>query len=183
MSVLASTLRAGVLLASAIAAAVPAAAEIIRSGDGGFELRAVRTVATDRPASYAASIRDVGRWWNPDHTYSGRASNLRIEPRAGGCFCEKTGDRGGVQHMQVVYLAPGKALRLAGGLGPLQALAASGALTWSFEDAAGGGPRIAWSYRVNGLSAAESASLAPVVDQVLTEQLERLARHLGGGKP
>src|SRR3546814_9802807 len=33
-------------------------------------------------------LSQPGRWWNGAHSYSGSAANLRLEPVAGGCFCE-----------------------------------------------------------------------------------------------
>jgi hypothetical protein len=60
----------------------------------------------------------------PSHTFSGNAHNLSIEEKAMGCFCEKLPDGGGVSHMEVVYFAPGKTLRLSGALGPLNTWAA-----------------------------------------------------------
>jgi hypothetical protein len=38
-------------------------------------------------------------------------------------------NQGGVRHMQVVYVDPGKTLRMIGGLGPLQSMAATGSMT------------------------------------------------------
>jgi hypothetical protein len=54
------------------------------------------------------------------HTFSRNAANLSLELHAGGCFCERLKNDGSVQHMQVVYVAPGEALRLRGALDPLQ---------------------------------------------------------------
>src|SRR5438067_5885477 len=79
---------------------------------------------------YDALIGQVGSWWNPEHTYSHDAKNLSIDPRPGGCFCEKLPNGGGVEHLRVVYVAPHQVLRLSGGLGPLQASGVAGTLIW-----------------------------------------------------
>ncbi|HEX7915316.1 MAG TPA: hypothetical protein VF497_06160, partial [Rudaea sp.] len=76
------------------------------------------SAAPDR--AYAA-ITGVARWWDSNHTYSGNASNLSLDARAGGCWCEQLADGGSVQHMTVLTAMPGRMLRLSGGLGPLQA--------------------------------------------------------------
>lgn len=157
----------------------PAAAELGPALQGGFEVRLIRELPTTAPAeAYRVAVRDLGRWWNPDHTYSGKAGNLSLVDRPGGCFCEKLA-AGGVQHMQVVYVERGRQLRMLGGLGPLQELAAQGALTWRFAPS-GGGTRMTWTYRVAGLEPAAVGALSRVVDQVITEQADRLARRLAG---
>ena len=53
---------------------------------------------------FDALTDDVGRWWNPEHSYSGVAANFSIDARAGGCFCERLKD-GSVAHMTVVFVA------------------------------------------------------------------------------
>src|SRR5260370_23271504 len=79
---------------------------------------------------YDAVVGQVGSWWNPEHTYSHDAKNLSIDPRPGGCFCEKLPKGGGVEHLHVVYVAPPEVLRLSGGLVPLQGSGVAGSMTW-----------------------------------------------------
>ncbi len=164
-------------------AAPPATAEVVARTAAGFELKWSRTVTADPGRSYAAATRRVGRWWSPDHTYSGVSRNLSLEPRAGGCFCERLAKRGSVQHLQVAYVVPGNTLRMLGGLGPLQELGASGVLTWHFAQVDGGGTRIDWTYRVTGLDGPAAAKLGAVVDQVLGTQLQRLSNYVDTGQP
>ena len=102
-----------------LAAAGPAAAEVKSVTANGFEVASTATIAAPPDRVYAA-LGEVGRWWSPSHTFSRDAANLSMELRAGGCFCERLKDGGSVQHMRVVYAAPGAGLRLRGGLGPLQ---------------------------------------------------------------
>jgi hypothetical protein len=73
--------------------------------------------------------------------------------RAGGCFCERLKDGGSVQHLQVVYAAPGKGLRLRGALGPLQMEGVDGTLAWTLKPAEGG-TSVTQSYAVGGYNAA-----------------------------
>src|SRR3546814_10432451 len=77
-------------------------------------------------------LSQPGRWWNGAHSYSGSAANLRLEPVAGGCFCEalpgEEGRVGSVEHARVIHAAPDRQLRLSGALGPLPAEAGTGTL-------------------------------------------------------
>jgi hypothetical protein len=65
----------------------------------------------------------------------------------------------------VAYVQPGVATRLLGGLGPLQEIAASGALTWKFESIEQR-TRLTWTYRVTGMQPDDVGKLSGVVDQV-----------------
>ena len=78
--------------------------------------------------------------------------------------------------MEIVFYQPGKTLRLAGGLGPLQGMGVSGALTFQFE-LKNGQTEITLTYNVSGRSALALDKIAPVVDSVLAAQLERLATY------
>jgi len=118
--------------------------------------------------AYAATV-DIAHWWGSDHTYSGSSSNLHMDARAGGCFCEKL-KAGGVEHMRVVSAIPGKMLRLSGGLGPLQSGAVNGTLTFEFKD----GNEVVVSYVVSGYFSGGLDKVSGGVDHVLGEQLQRL---------
>src|SRR5690349_14228561 len=125
----------------------------------------------------------IGRWWNPAHTYSGDAANLALSAKPGGCLCETLPGGGFVKHMDVVYAAPGKALRLVGGLGPLQGMGAAGAMTFDFK-AEGAITRVTVTYIVSGFApGAGLAAIAPPVEGVLAEQLTRFKRFTETGKP
>src|SRR5882762_10493021 len=89
-------------------------------------------VNVNAPAAkvYDALVGQVGSWWNPEHTYSHDARNLSIDPRPGGCFCEKLSNGGGIEHLRVVYIAPPQIVRFSGVLGPLQASGVAGSMTW-----------------------------------------------------
>jgi uncharacterized protein YndB with AHSA1/START domain len=81
--------------------------------DGAFVIES--TVTADAPpASVYRDLIRVALWWNPEHTWSGSARNLKLSPSAGGCFCEKLVDGGSVQHGRVIFAQPGKLLRLEG---------------------------------------------------------------------
>ena len=162
------------------ALAAPAAAEVKSSSPAGFVVESKVTVAPNPAQAWAMLVR-IGEWWNPAHSYSGKASSLRLEPKAGGCFCEKLSAGGSVEHMRVVYAEPPKTLRLQGGLGPLQAQAAAGTLTWTLKPVMNG-TEIVQTYAVSGYFPDGTGKLAPGVDKVLAEQLARLQQKLGYGR-
>jgi len=158
-----------------------ARAEVVDQSPVGFEIR--RVVNVDAPqAKVRAAVLDVGRWWNGDHSYSGDARNLSIDP-VGGCFCEKLAD-GQVRHMTVVYSDPG-ALKMFGGLGPLQTTGAAGHLTFKFEKAADPTKTVfTATYDVGGYAKGGLAEVwAKPVDFVLGEQIARLKTYVETGKP
>ena len=155
----------------------PARAAVADSSAGGFTVKIGVTIAAPADAVFLAVVDEVGDWWNPAHTYSGASENLTIDPYAGGCFCEQLEGDGSVQHMQVVYVEPGKTLRMIGGLGPLQGLGVSGSMTWEFADA-DSGSRIDLTYAVGGYLAGGLAAWAGGVDQVLSGQVARLKEHV-----
>lgn len=171
--------QASLALAAALAAApLAAAAEVPTSSDAGFVSHNEVLVAGAPQTAWDALMRP-GDWWDSAHTYSGDATNMRIEPTAGGCFCEGIPATGGeIEHMRVIYVVPESTLRLTGGLGPLQSEAVTGVLTITLAPE-GEMTRISWDYVVGGYMRMPMAELAPLVDQVVGEQLLRLATRLG----
>lgn len=170
-----------VFIAAALTYGNLARAEIVSAGPSGFNLRHVVDVPNPAPVVWA-SLTDIGKWWDPQHTYSGDSRNLTLEPLVRGCFCEKLSLYAGIEHATVVYAQPAKTLRLSGALGPLQEFGVAGAMTWSIEPA-GGGSRITLSYSVSGFADRPMADWAPIVDEVIGAQLKRLARYIASGNP
>ena len=91
-------------------------------------------------------------------------------------------DGGSVQHLLVVYAAPGEGLRLRGALGPLQAEGVDGTLGWTLKPAEGG-VNVTLSYVVGGYIRGGMEQWAPRVDRVLDEQLQRLKGFVEGKSP
>ena len=129
--------------------------------------------------AYAATV-DIARWWSSDHTYSGDAKNLRIDARAGGCFCEQL-KAGSVEHLHVVLAMPGQMLRFSGGLGPLQSGAISGTLTFAYKTGKDGASAVSVNYLISGYFAGGLDKLGGAVDEVLGSQLQRLQRLIDSG--
>ena len=157
-----------------------AAGDVMDSAANGFTVKISVNIHA-APADVFSRIMQVGDWWSPDHTYSGDAHNLSIEGRPGGCFCEKL-PAGSVRHMEVIFVAPGKTLRLIGGLGPLQALAATGTMTFSLSPD-GGGTKLDVTYAVGGYFPQGMNALAAPVNSVLTDQIGRLKNYIENGSP
>src|ERR1044071_5658342 len=108
-----------ILIVGLLASASPAGAEVVSASSNGVEVRETGSLVVPPDVAFN-SFREIQRWWDPEHTYSGDSANLSFTPTAGGCFCErvpKTG--GGVEHMRVVFVEPGKRLVMTGALGPL----------------------------------------------------------------
>lgn len=70
---------------------------------------------------------------------------------------------------------PGKQLRLSAALGPLQGDGVGGTLDFTITPS-GKGVRVTMTYVVGGYLRGGSALMAPLVDRVLTEQLQGLKR-------
>jgi uncharacterized protein YndB with AHSA1/START domain len=172
-------LLASVVLAMAVAG--PAAAEVKSAAPNGFEVTSTATIAAPADRVYSA-LGEVGRWWDSSHTFSRDAANLSMELRAGGCFCERLKDGGSVQHLQVVYAAPGQGLRLRGAFGPLQTEGVDGTLSWMLKPGEGG-TGVTLSYVVGGYIRSGMEQWAPKVDRVLDEQLQRLKSYVEGKSP
>ncbi|WP_374602535.1 SRPBCC family protein [Arenimonas sp.] len=154
-----------------------AAAGVKDSRPEGFTLENSASVPASADETWEALVNHVGRWWPADHTWWGESGNLSIEARAGGCFCERDGDRQ-ARHLEVVFVDPGKTLRLAGGLGPLQGMGLDGTLEFRLAAADEGGTRITLWYRVGGYSPDDLSQFAPVVDRVQAQQLDGLVQFL-----
>ena len=131
---------------------------------------------------YDALVGQVGSWWNPEHTYSHDAKNLSIDARAGGCFCEKLPNGGGMEHLRVLYVAPPQIVRFSGALGPLQASGVAGSMTWKLTGEPDG-TRLELSYSVGGFIPGGFEKIAPAVEAMLREQLDRLKLFVETGKP
>lgn len=169
---------AGSVLALGTSAA-SAEADVVRTSATGFAIRHTATFGASPLDVYHAVVDDVGRWWDAAHTFSGDASNLSIDPRPQGCFCETFPDGGGATHLTVVNVEPGKLLRMVGGLGPLQGEAVTGVMTWAFE-ATPGGSKLTLTYQVAGTIDGELGTWSGPVDQVVGEQVRRLADYVSG---
>lgn len=155
---------------------LPAVAEVVDAGPNGFKVVHEVEIAAERAAVWQAALK-IGNWWSDDHTISGDASRMTIDPRPQGCFCEMLSPTDGVVHLTVTTVSANSMLRLTGGLGPLGVMGASGNFIWEFADAEGG-TRVTFTYAVGGYYEGGIETMAEPVDFVIGEALNGLKQHV-----
>ena len=169
------------LLFTVLAAlSTPAAGEVADSAANGFTYKLTLHLSVPPPAAYQRLL-EIGAWWGSEHTFSGDARNMTLDAKPMGCWCEKLPNRGGVRHMQVVNVVPGKSLVMTGGVGPLQSMGSAGSMTLNFSPEQGG-TKLDITYAVAGYLPAGMNTLAPMVDQVFTSQFLRFKSYVDTGK-
>jgi uncharacterized protein YndB with AHSA1/START domain len=174
----------GIATISMLLALSPAIAyaDVTDSAADGFTVKTAMNIHASPSEVYRRLVSNVGDWWNSAHTFSHDAHNLSIEERPMGCFCEKLPNQGIVRHMEVIYLQPGKTLRMSGAIGPLQTMAVSAVATFNLSPE-GEGTRLEFTYRVGGYNPGGLTQMAPVVDLVWAEQIGRLKNYIETGNP
>ncbi|MEO7365744.1 MAG: ATPase [Sphingomicrobium sp.] len=158
-----------------IVAPAAARAEVVAASSNGFEVRHSVAIVIPQPATFDA-FTQVSQWWNAEHTYSGKSSNLSLSLNPGGCFCESLPGGGGIEHLHVAYVEPGKRLVLTGALGPLLFEAAAGVMDITVERIAGGS-RLTLDYKVAGFANGGADKFAPAVDRMLGDQIARFRKY------
>jgi hypothetical protein len=158
-------------------------AEVLEVTSGGFSISSTVSTSATPTITWKTMIHHISEWWHPDHTWSGDAKNLYMEAELGGCFCENLpldtqGGGGGVEHLRIIYYNPNREIRFDGSLGPLQTLSVQGRMIWKIE-ASETGSEITFSYMVHGSSAGGFEGIAPAVDSVVRQQLDRLVQKAG----
>ena len=160
-----------VLAFGALALGPSAECAVVDAQANGFTVSQSVTIAAP-PAKVWEALARIGAWWDPVHSYSRDGANLSISLKPGGYWQEAL-PGGGVLHMVVVNAQPGKLLRLAGALGPLQAYGVAGELSLALKESPGG-TIVTQTYDVGGHAPGGLDKLAPPVDAVLGDQLGRL---------
>jgi uncharacterized protein YndB with AHSA1/START domain len=172
------------LTAAALFCAPEARAEVTAASPSSFVIQAEADVAASPSKVWRDLIR-IERWWNSAHTYSGDASRLHLDARAGGCWCERWGGGQSVEHARVVLVTEHeglRTLRALGGFGPLQEMGVTGVLTFTVAPHANGA-KLTMTYRVTGDPGLNLNAIAAPVDSVLMEQFGRLTRYTTSGTP
>jgi len=170
----------GAAVLSALVLAGAARAEPSQVSPAGF-LITHRVEVKAAPEQVFAAIGHPERWWNGEHSFSGKAANLSLGLQAGDCFCERW-DGGSFEHGRVIYVARNQAVRLLGAFGPLQGLAVNAVMTFGIASK-DGKTILQLTYRVSGNADAGLDKLAGPVDAVLGEQVHRLAAYAEGATP
>jgi uncharacterized protein YndB with AHSA1/START domain len=169
-----------VLMTLLLSQALPLAAEVLESGENSFTVSHSLETAAEAFVVYRTMTAHIDQWWNPAHSWSGEAANLYMKVERGGCFCERLPNGGFAEHLRIIYVVPGEELRFDGTLGPLQTMSVQGRMTWTIEKAEAGS-RMTFTYRVFGHPPGGLTTLAPAVDGVIGEQLQRLGERLSRG--
>ncbi|WP_370235449.1 MULTISPECIES: SRPBCC family protein [Henriciella] len=159
------------IIAVTMGAALPASAEIVAASSDHYTLRH-EAVSTLSPEDMWERLIQPDTWWHPDHTYSGSAQNLWLNPNAGGPWMESW-DGNVVEHGRVLSLIEGEMLRLDAPFGPLQGMAVNVVWTISIEPD-GDGTRVIFEEIANGSSASGLDKIAPAVDGVKQQAMARL---------
>jgi uncharacterized protein YndB with AHSA1/START domain len=167
-----------VLLSLFATSAVSAKTEAV--GPSGFKVSHEVATAAD-PATVWKALGGIGRWWDPQHTWSGDARNMHIDLKAGGCFCETWKDQS-VEHSRVIWSHKNTRLRMLGAFGPLQEWGVSGVAEFAIKPG-DGGSTIVFTYNVSGDARFKLDGVAAIVDQVLGTQVQRLANYAATGSP
>ena len=159
------------LLASFIAKA-----EVREVSDQHFIVSIKTTLMAPKEQAYQQFLQ-IGDWWQDSHTWFGDASAMSIEPEAGGCFCERNGDKQAL-HMTIAHVNPGISVQMIGGLGPLQSLAVNGHMLWNFESTEDGNTTLTLTYRVTGFINQNTEDWSKAVNGVLQQQVDSLSNLL-----
>jgi uncharacterized protein YndB with AHSA1/START domain len=160
-----------ILAAGLLALSTRADAEVVSANPNGLHVREIVQLVVPTASAWEAFAR-IADWWNKDHTYSGDSANLALTLSPGGCFCERIPTGGGIEHLRVTYVEPGKRVVLTGSLGPLLYQATAGVMDVQIERIAGGS-KVTLDYRAAGFAEGGADKLAPIVDGVLADQMRR----------
>ena len=146
-----------------------------------FLVRVAAEIASPPEKVYEALVKPE-EWWSSDHTFSGKAANLTLDAKAGGCFCEALPGNGTVKHQEVVLAAPGKQLVMRGALGPLQATGTIDAFSFMLEPD-GGKTKVTIIFTAGGYLAEGFDDWAKKTDFVVSTQATRLKQFVETGSP
>ena len=148
-----------------------AVAEVVSSGPDHYHLQHEAESRLDPDALWARLIKP-SEWWDPEHTYSGDSDNLKLKARAGGLW-QETWDGGSVAHGHVLGAIEGKELVLDAPFGPLQKMAVQTVWVITIEPA-DAGSKVTFTEQASGAAASNLDQLAPAVDFVKQNAIERL---------
>lgn len=157
--------------------APPLLADLSAVSDSSFTVSHSAEVKAQPFVVWRTMTSHIGEWWSKDHSWSGDADNFYMKVERNGCFCEKLPGGGNVEHLRIIYFAPGTEVRFDGALGPLQTMPVNGRMIWKIEQREGGS-RVTFIYHVSGHPEGGLEGIAPAVDTVIGEQLRNLQKRL-----
>jgi len=165
------TLAAFAVLMTGLAVPAASKAEVISMSDTHFALRH-ESRSSLTPQQIWDRLIQPSAWWHPDHTYSGDSAHLSLDLQAGGLWREDWNGRS-VAHGKVLFVDPGKVLRLDAPFGPLQGLGAYTVWTITItpdED----GSVVVFDEVATAPPTAKLTEVAGAVDYVKGEAIRRL---------
>jgi uncharacterized protein YndB with AHSA1/START domain len=152
-------------------------ADVTHSSPHAFTVTNSITVGKDPALIHRTLTAHLGEWWVSSHTWSGDSANLSIRLEEGGGMYESLPDGGMVEHLRLLYAAPGKEYRWAGALGPLQSMSVNGRFIWTVEPVEQG-HRVVFTYHVWGFDTDGLDAIAPAVDGMMKETIGALEKRL-----
>lgn len=169
-------------LASGLCLVGMAHAEVLQTAADGLLVVQAAPITSTPDKAWAALIQPQ-HWWDSARTWSGDAANLNLDPKAGGCFCERW-PGGSAEHGRVVMVLDGQLLRLQASLEPLEEPSPDGLLSFWIATGDDGVTRIEIDYRVSGAGAGRAGdAYTTQLDALLAAQLARLVRYVDAGSP
>ena len=169
------------LLSGLMLAALPASAEVTQAEADGFQIDLART-STLEPADLFERAGTLSDWWSPEHTWSGSSENLYLTKLAPGGLWQEVWADGSVEHGRLIAFVSSdetRLMRFETALGPLQGMGVGAILTITVrEDTDFDTPAksvVTFRYLVTGAEFQDLSALAPAVDGVLSEQIDRLS--------
>lgn len=166
--------KRAVLVSAVLAVSLIASAhgEVVSSSDTHFVLRHEGQSARSVDEMWQR-LTEPATWWHPDHTFSGDAKNLSLEPEAGGLWSE-TWEGGSVAHGRVLTVHAGRVLRMDAPFGPLQELGAYTVWTITITAGEAGGTVVVFDEVSSAPPNTNMGEVAKAVDFVKTEAMSRL---------
>jgi uncharacterized protein YndB with AHSA1/START domain len=163
-----------------VASVLSARADVVESAATGFAIVEKAQISAAPEKLYDALIHPEN-WWNAEHSFSNDAHNLSLDARAGGCLCETLPNGGSVQHLTVIFAAPGKTLRLKGAMGPFQGQGLEGVLTFNLKPE-GSGTALELDYNIGGFMKGGFGKMPQAADAMLTDLVAHLKYYAETGK-
>ena len=164
----------GAACALFLSSALTAHSEVITATPEHFTLK-LEAQSELTPSEIWARLIEPAQCWQADHTYSGNADNLSLDPQAGGLWREDWDGRS-VWHGTVLQAHPEASLVLSAPFGPLQGRAVTSIWTITLTETETGGTQIVFDHVTNGTMASGLDELAPAVDYVKSAAIKSLAR-------
>ena len=157
-----------IAVVAVLAAASPAAAEIVSRSENAVTMRFAAPTRIDGVRA-SGSLEALPLWWDGDHSYTGDAANLSLDLAPGGCWCERMPDGTDFDHGRTVSAEDGRILFHAP-FGPLRGKATRADLTVAWAETG-----VTWTFVIEGPGV---GAMADPVHGVMEAGFQRWVRFL-----